>query len=224
MTTNLLRRSWRSSRRSGASGQEPGRSTPSNFSFSPLPDPASIRLIQFVTPTPSSGSRDPDIEFNLSVHWFGDGTPFECLSYTWGNSTFPYSKLAEELEPAYRLDYEIGVNGDVLTVQKNLYDAPKMPRSRIKGRKSSGYFWIDAICINQMDIEEKSWQVAMMDQIYRAATRTIVWVGLEDEFMEDAFSLIKSIGTIPRNRHRPLTIEDFNYRQELILWEMGARP
>jgi len=137
---------------------------------------------------------------------------------------FPYSKLAKELEQAYRLDYEITVNGDIFTVQKNLYDALKMLRSRIKAGESSGYFWIDAICINQRDMEEKSRQVLMMDQIYRAATQTIVWVGLEDEFTKDAFSLIKSIGSIPRNRHRPLTLEDFNYKQELILREMGAKP
>ena len=39
--------------------------------------------------------------------------------------------------------------------------------------------WVDAICINQVDKQEKGRQVAHMGQIYRAATRVIVWLGLD---------------------------------------------
>jgi len=37
--------------------------------------------------------------------------------------------------------------------------------------------WADALCINQTDDEEKSWQVAMMGDVYRAADQVIVWLG-----------------------------------------------
>jgi hypothetical protein len=40
-----------------------------------------------------------------------------------------------------------------------------------------GYFWIDAICINQNNDEEKSHQVNHMKDIYTNAIAVIVWLG-----------------------------------------------
>ena len=40
--------------------------------------------------------------------------------------------------------------------------------------------WIDAICINQTDIEERSQQVEMMGLIYSKAVRNLIWLGEED--------------------------------------------
>ncbi|KAI9929628.1 hypothetical protein ASPWEDRAFT_172709 [Aspergillus wentii DTO 134E9] len=42
-------------------------------------------------------------------------------------------------------------------------------------------FWIDAICINQKDVAERSAQVKIMSQIYTKAAQVIVWLGIEDE-------------------------------------------
>jgi hypothetical protein len=39
--------------------------------------------------------------------------------------------------------------------------------------------WIDAICINQEDIQERNSQVQMMKRIYMAATRVISFVTSE---------------------------------------------
>jgi hypothetical protein len=39
--------------------------------------------------------------------------------------------------------------------------------------------WIDALCINQDDMMERNHQVARMGDIYRNATRVIVWLGRE---------------------------------------------
>ncbi|KAL7958034.1 heterokaryon incompatibility domain-containing protein [Trichoderma compactum] len=39
------------------------------------------------------------------------------------------------------------------------------------------YIWVDAICINQEDISEKSSQVSMMVEIYKKATRVDIWLG-----------------------------------------------
>lgn len=37
--------------------------------------------------------------------------------------------------------------------------------------------WIDAICINQGDTEEKSRQVQVMSMVYAKAIRVVVWLG-----------------------------------------------
>jgi hypothetical protein len=46
--------------------------------------------------------------------------------------------------------------------------------------------WVDAICIDQGSAAEKSTQVPLMDKIYAAASRVIIWLGegvLEDEML-----------------------------------------
>jgi hypothetical protein len=41
-----------------------------------------------------------------------------------------------------------------------------------------GYLWIDALCINQESVSERNAQVAIMRDIYKAAKRIVVWLGL----------------------------------------------
>jgi hypothetical protein len=45
----------------------------------------------------------------------------------------------------------------------------------------SGFLWIDAICINQSDNEEKSQQVRLMGEIYSKAEVVRVWLGPSTE-------------------------------------------
>ncbi|RYP29982.1 hypothetical protein DL767_006465 [Monosporascus sp. MG133] len=52
------------------------------------------------------------------------------------------------------------------------------------------YLWVDAICINQNDLREKASQVNMMDQIYKSAETTVVWLGREDHHTEMAIQTI----------------------------------
>ncbi|PMD18892.1 heterokaryon incompatibility, partial [Hyaloscypha hepaticicola] len=39
------------------------------------------------------------------------------------------------------------------------------------------YLWIDQICINQDNIQEKTEQVKLIREIYHNAERTIAWLG-----------------------------------------------
>lgn len=41
--------------------------------------------------------------------------------------------------------------------------------------------WVDAVCIDQADDEERSEQVQMMSGIYKKASRVLVWLGLPFE-------------------------------------------
>lgn len=49
--------------------------------------------------------------------------------------------------------------------------------SGIRGSTRAGYFWIDAICINQADNKEKSFQVASMGDIFKESAQTLACVG-----------------------------------------------
>jgi hypothetical protein len=65
----------------------------------------------------------------------------KALSYAWGDP---------------RETFEIFVNGDALEVRKNLY----LALHRLRKQDSSRPLWVDAVCINQKDLHEKSEQVA----------------------------------------------------------------
>jgi hypothetical protein len=47
--------------------------------------------------------------------------------------------------------------------------------------KTPEYLWIDQICINQENINERNSQVACMADIYRRASRVIVWLGQQSD-------------------------------------------
>lgn len=62
-----------------------------------------------------------------------------------------------------------------------------------KGR-TSGFLWIDAICINQADLEERSAQVRIMPRIYSNADCVIVWLGDDSQML---LRLLKHTWTTP---------------------------
>lgn len=70
--------------------------------------------------------------------------------------------------------------------------------SSLRGRVSDvDYFWIDAICINQEDVLEKSAQVSLMGEIYKKATHGIVWLGPTYEKWDDpALTLLQGVWTL----------------------------
>lgn len=60
-----------------------------------------------------------------------------------------------------------------LNITKNLEAALR----HFRGPTRPKPIWVDAICINQSDDEEKGWQVALMGDVYHLATRTWIWLG-----------------------------------------------
>jgi hypothetical protein len=61
-------------------------------------------------------------------------------------------------------------------VKRNLYKALLQFRHHTMDLP----FWIDAICINQADNEEKNQQIAKMPAIYSTATHVYIWLGSPD--------------------------------------------
>lgn len=50
--------------------------------------------------------------------------------------------------------------------------------------------WADAICINQTDNVEKSWQVGLMGRIYKQAQRSLLWLGPEQDDSDLAMDVL----------------------------------
>ncbi|KAI1427834.1 putative heterokaryon incompatibility protein [Xylaria sp. FL1777] len=83
---------------------------------------------------------------------------FETISYTWG------TQLA--VKPFI-------LNGGRFTVSERVYDILHDRASCLMTR----YIWIDSICINQNDEDEKSSQVQLMKNIYGSSYQTVIWLG-----------------------------------------------
>ena len=83
---------------------------------------------------------------------------FNALSYMWGN--------------AEANEYII-IDGLMFLVRHNLLMFLK--RYCQEGRSKP--IWVDAICINQLDLQERTQQVQLMGKIYEQAATVIVWLG-----------------------------------------------
>lgn len=126
-----------------------------SFRYLPLdPQTASIRLVRLF--------RGNTLEvvcelFHASLSG-PEATSYEALSYTWG-----CTELVECIE----------LNSKKLHVTENLHAVLQCLRYHDKDR----ILWIDAICINQEDLEERSQQVRQMGAIFRSASQVIFWPG-----------------------------------------------
>ncbi|KAI0856830.1 heterokaryon incompatibility protein-domain-containing protein [Xylaria cubensis] len=104
------------------------------------------------------GLEESSIECQLEERNLEIDVIEEALSYVWG-------------EPI--LDKAIKVDGKSFLVTANLNNILRSLRCQDVPRK----VWIDAICINQSDLDEKGHQVRLMRRIYSKAQRTTIWLG-----------------------------------------------
>lgn len=134
-----------------------------------LPTEASIRLLSINAPKVLDS--DSTIAITLQAYELDKVPPFKALSYTWGNA---YRELfiKESTEMTIPSQF-ITRNGIRTPVTQNLYDA----LSHLSQAESTDLFWIDALCIDQLNDEERASQVLLMGDIYRQATQVVVWLG-----------------------------------------------
>jgi hypothetical protein len=86
---------------------------------------------------------------------------FDALSYTWGSQKETYS---------------IVCNNRSMRVHHNLYSAlPYLARRT--GVTATRPIWVDAVCINQSDEDEKRIQIQLMNTLYRKAKQVWIWLG-----------------------------------------------
>lgn len=115
-----------------------------------------IRLIKLV---PGEGQN-----FTTTLYSFYrlEAPLFEALSYTWGPPT---------------PQQVISLNDKLFPVRQNCYEALRSLCPPADFR----WLWIDAVCINQDDNQEKSFQVQRMGDIYKSASTVIVYLGTDSD-------------------------------------------
>jgi hypothetical protein len=137
-----------------------GSSDMSRYRYSPLsPGRDSIRLLRLM---PNKNKSSAEIQCKLIEYSLQDQHTgihlYHALSYTWGGMNKPHS---------------ISINNQNLAITENLHAA----LLRLRDRFFEQMLWVDAVCINQENLEERDLQVQLMAKIYSKATRVIIWLG-----------------------------------------------
>jgi hypothetical protein len=142
---------------------------PKPHAYAPLDE--SIHEVRLVCLWP--GSDNDHIQCQMAHVPLYAGLNFEALSYTWGSPENPVTIL---------------LDGCPFSIGPNLFGALRALRHSSKPR----FLWIDALCINQASIEERSREVQRMRDIYRKAFDVVVWLGEAADGSDDAMDLIAS--------------------------------
>ncbi len=128
------------------------------FAYSLL-DGAVASSFRIVTLLP--GEHHTPLSCTLSHEDWHDPThSYEAISYFWGD---------------HRHTKTIHVGGKPFQVTSNLESALRHLRHEEPDQQRR--LWVDAICINQMDSQERSQQVSQMFHVYNKAKQVIVWLG-----------------------------------------------
>jgi hypothetical protein len=127
------------------------------YTYKPLDRSADcIRLLVLDAYSLSSYSSPQPITCRLVTAKFADRPKYEALSYTWGSPDNFGTIIVD--------GHEMVVGQNLLLALQSLF---------FEGR----VLWVDAICINQSDLEERNEQVSLMAFIYSRAQTVLVWLG-----------------------------------------------
>lgn len=152
-----------------------------------------IRLLRL-----QPGKFDDEIQCTLRHISLDECSEYTALSYTWGNPVNSKPVL---------------IDGFNFNVTLNLYNALQHFRDQNELRT----FWIDALCINQNDLSERSRQVFRMRDIYSKADRVEVWLGKADEDDYAAMELVRQLGEALSNPEELLSQEwNRSYRELFV--------
>ncbi|GIZ46702.1 hypothetical protein CKM354_000981600 [Cercospora kikuchii] len=147
-------------------------------------------MIRLLYIDPSSSPDDIRFDMRHLERTTAAEEQFVALSYVWGDP---------------KLVTFASINGKRMGIANNLASFLRTLVSKWMGHSwhnpagvvhenwAKHPFWIDAICICQHDVEEKSEQVQSMARTYNDAWLVASWLGLAKPYMKTAFAVLNSI-------------------------------
>lgn len=169
--------------------------TTAPFTYDTLPD--AVKYIRLLEVLDDGFFKDTRVRCRITT-WPVDNKPsYYAISYTWGDP-----------EPSST----ILINGQAFRIRTNCEFVLK----QAYWYKKTSYYWVDAICINQRHLEEKSMQVSIMGNIYKQAAQVLACVG--DHADDSDFLLYKlkqhAFSKRPLSRE-PLNIPRYDFELSL---------
>lgn len=168
-----------------------------------------IRLIDL-----KPGFYDDIVDISIRTVSLAENPRFNALSYVWGDA-------------AQQVPIRLG--GIEISVTKNLEVALRHLRYH-QGRSVEDMpLWVDAICINQANIDERNHEVKRMKDIYGRASRVLIWLGEGDVCSDELFDRIGDMEFHAGLRELQVTPHRAKTRDELRAYfifnsNIDARP
>ncbi|KAF6796527.1 heterokaryon incompatibility protein [Colletotrichum sojae] len=141
----------------GTSAEFPDELVASDHMYQALGAQTDIRLL-----TLEPGEFDDPVRSALSLGSTSGRDEYDAISYTWGGEDNIMAKTGR-----------ISVNSQEFSVTPNCETALR----RMRLRWSRRTVWIDAICIDQDDVNERGHQVLLIPQIYSRARQVVIYTG-----------------------------------------------
>ncbi|KAI0381655.1 heterokaryon incompatibility protein-domain-containing protein [Hypomontagnella monticulosa] len=136
---------------------------------------ASVRVLHILP-----GPKESCIRCKLEVRYLDEHGLDQALSYVWGSTQNPKC---------------IWVEDKPFRVTANLHEA----LIALRHEDATRTIWVDAICINQLDLEEKAHQVRQMGETYSTAKATIIWLGGQNSESRTMTDPSDVLATLPSN-------------------------
>ncbi|KAK3385325.1 heterokaryon incompatibility protein-domain-containing protein [Podospora didyma] len=114
-----------------------------------------------------------------------DDLDYEALSYAWGpEHDWASSRIRVYSRSRWR--------------RRILKFSPalEMALRHLRRGDAARTLWIDAICINQADLQERGLQVRRMGDIYRRALRVVAWLGPQTDNSKLALNFLKHVKVV----------------------------
>lgn len=132
----------------------------------------SSREIRLLTLSP--GSHEDDLILTLRTASLDQELPaYHALSYAWGTASSSQKALVDGKETTIGLNLDCALRHIRCTLTQLIL------------------VWVDALCINQHDLEERSYQVLLMKDIYSTAERVLIYLGPEHAGDAEAVAYIQ---------------------------------
>lgn len=153
------------------------------FQYSLLEGRQAIRLLRI-----EKNDVSDLISCSLEDFELSEAPEYIAISYCWGSA---------------RLSQDILVNGRVSQITQSL--AAVLRQQESDAWPDERYFWADALCINQVDIQEKDSQIKLMPRIFACAFKVITWLSRTDSDVARLMTVQRFVSqgcVLPDNVHR----------------------
>jgi hypothetical protein len=116
----------------------------------------SIRILTIL-----SGTWSEPVKCDLHETQLQDSGPYKALSYAWKNGEDDDHLV------------QITCNKIPINASSNLHSALR----QLRHDRNPVKIWVDSICINQKNNNERTCQVGIMRDIYARSTEVVIWLG-----------------------------------------------
>ncbi|KAJ4409446.1 hypothetical protein N0V82_009466 [Gnomoniopsis sp. IMI 355080] len=152
------------------------------FQYSPI-QPGWIRMLDLLN---KPGDDEPLRCRLRQVELQSPEADYNALSYVWGSDRKPFAmQVLRESRPGS------STSTGTIHLTRSLYHALRDLRDCAEIQPKT--FWIDQICIDQGNEDEKSHQVSQMGKVFAHATRVWTYLGSHQETDDEALDLFARI-------------------------------